>query len=130
MRFVFDLVLGGLKSIIDSLLRFSRFIMVSTSQLLKFNSNRVTPGRYALEGVGQWPGRFMVFFPALFHCFVRWGEQRPHFFNRVTLLVPVSASLSLFSPATLKASFPGSFLELHFPESLSVEVIKLPSLAF
>lgn len=111
---------------INSLLSSPRFIVVFTSQLLRFNPNRLTPGRYALETVGQWPRRFMKFFPALFHFFVDWGEQRPRFLNRITLLAPVSASLSLFSLAVLKASFLGSFLELHFPENLSVEVVKLP----
>ena len=68
----------------------------------------------------------MKFLPTLFHFFVDWREQRPRFLNRITLLAPVSASLSLFSLAVLKASFLGSFLELHFPENLSVEVVKLP----
>lgn len=110
------------------LLSSPRFIIVLTSQLLKFNPTRVTPGRYALETVGQWPRRFMGFFPAVFHFLVYWGEQRPRFLNRITLLAPVSASLSLFSLAILKASFLGSFLELHFPEGLNMEVIKLPPL--
>lgn len=155
LRFVFNPLLGLLKSIagllaqvlklmghvltaigkvcvlfqrlfVNPLLNSPRFIVVFTSQLLRFNPNRLTPGRYALETVGQWPRRFMKFFPALFHFFVDWGEQRPRFLNRITLLAPVSASLSLFSLAVLKASFLGSFLELHFPENLSVEVVKLP----
>ena len=45
------------------------FIVVFTSQLLKFKPNQLTPGRYALETVGQWPRRLMKFFPALFHFF-------------------------------------------------------------
>ena len=113
---------------VNPLLNSPRFIITLTSQLLKFDPNRVTPGRYALVTVGQWPRRLMRFFPALFHFFVNWGEQRPRFLNRITLLAPVSASLSLFSLAILKASFLGSFLELHFPEGLNVEVIKLPPL--
>ncbi|MYK90564.1 MAG: hypothetical protein F4026_00145 [Synechococcus sp. SB0669_bin_8] len=154
-RFVFSPLLGLLKSIVvlltqmlnlighvlttigkvfalfqrffvNPLLRSPRFIVVFTSQLLKFNPNRLTPGRYALETIGQWPRRFMKFFPALFHFYVNWGEQRPRFLNRITLLAPVTASLSLFSLAVLKASFLGSFLELHFPENLSVDVVKLP----
>ena len=112
--------------IVNPLLSSPRFIVVFTSQLLTFNPNQVTPGRYALETVGQWPRRFMAFFPALFHFFVNWGEQRPRFLNSITLLAPVSASLSLFLLVILKASFLSSFLELHFPEDLSVEVIKLP----
>lgn len=114
--------------IINPLLRSPRFTVVFTSQLLEFNPNQPTPGRYALEAVGQWPRRFMAFFPALFHFFVHWGEQRPRFLNKITLLAPVSASLSLFSLTILKASFLSSFLELHFPQDLSVDVIKLPPL--
>jgi len=114
------------KLIIDPLLRSPRFIVTFTTQLLIFKPNHVTPGRYALETVGKWPSRFMRFFPAVFQFFVRWGEERPRFLNRVTLLAPVSASLSLFSLAILKASFLGSFLELHFPGNLRVEVVKLP----
>ena len=102
--------------------------MTLTNQLLKLKVNRVTPGRYVLETVGQWPRRLMRFFPALFHFFVGWGQQRPRLLNRITLLAPVSASFSLFSLATLKASFLGSFLALHFPEDLNVEVIRLPLL--
>ena len=113
---------------IKPLLNSPRFTIALTSQLLKFSPNRITPGRYALETVGQWPRRFMGFFPALFHFLVYWGEERPRFLNRITLLAPVSASLSLFSLAILKASFLGSFLELHFPEGLNMEVIKLPPL--
>ncbi len=116
--------------IINPLLHSPRFAVVFTSQLLKFNPNRPTPGGYALGTVGQWPRRFMAFFPALFQFFVSWGEQRPRFLNRITLLAPVSASLSLFSLTILKASFLTSFLELHFPEDLSVEVIKLPLLCW
>lgn len=112
--------------IVNPLLRSPCFIAALTTQLLTFKPDHVTPGRYALETVGQWPSRFMMFFPAVFHFFVRWGEERPGFINRITLLAPVSASLSLFSLAVLKASFLGSFLELHFPENLSVEVVKLP----
>lgn len=157
MRFVFNPLLGSLKSIavlfiqllnlighaltaiaqvltllqrliVNPLLRSPRFITVLTGQLLAFNPNQATPGRCALETVGQWPRRFMAFFPALFHFFVDWGEQRPRFLNRITLLAPVSASLSWFSLAILKASFLDSFLELHFPQDLSVEVIRLPVL--
>ena len=112
--------------IVNPLLSSPRFIVIFTSQLLKFKPNQVTPGRYVLETVGQWPRRLMAFFPALFHFFVNRGEQRPRFLNSITLLAPVSASLSLFSLALLKASFLSSFLELHFPEDLSVEVVKLP----
>lgn len=115
------------KLILKPLLRSPRFIAVLITQLLTFKPDHLTPGRYALETVGKWPSRFMMFFPAVFHFFVCWGEERPRFLNRVTLLAPVSASLSLFSLAVLKASFLGSFLELHFPENLSVEVVKLPA---
>lgn len=114
--------------IIKPLLRSPYFIMVFTSQLLKFNPNQLTPGRYALETVGKWPGRLIAFSPALFRFSVHWGQKRPRFLNRITLLAPVSASLFLFSPTILKASFLSSFLALHFPEDLNVEVIKLPFL--
>ena len=113
---------------VSPLLRSPRFIVTFTSQLLQFNPNRITPGRYALETVGQWPRRLMKFFPALFHFFMNWGKQRPRFLNRITLFAPVSASFFLFSLAILKASFLGSFLALHFPEGLNMEVIKLPPL--
>ncbi|MCY4174596.1 MAG: hypothetical protein OXF25_11185 [Cyanobacteria bacterium MAG CAR3_bin_5] len=114
------------KLVVDPLFRSPRFIITFTTQLLIFKPNHITPGRYALETVGKWPSRFMKFFPAVFQFFVRWGEERPRFLNRITLLAPVSASLSLLSLAILKASFLGSFLELHFPENLSIEVVKLP----
>ncbi|KKZ11908.1 MAG: hypothetical protein TE42_06490 [Candidatus Synechococcus spongiarum SP3] len=114
--------------VVHPLLSSPRFIIVLTSQLLKFNPNSTTPGRYALETVGQWPRRLMGFFPALFHFSVSWGKQRPRFLNRITLLAPVSASLCLFSLTILKSSFLGLFLALCFPEGLNVEVIKLPPL--
>ena len=112
--------------IINPLLRSPFFILAFTSQLLRFNPKHLTPGRYALESVGQWPRRLIAFSPALFHFSVSWGQQRPRVLNRITLLAPVSASLSLFSLVALKASFLSSFLALHFSEDLNVEVIKLP----
>lgn len=115
--------------IINPLLRSPHFILVFTSELLKFKPNQLTPGRYALETVGRWPRQFMGFFPALFRFFVSWGEERPRFLNRITLLAPVSASLSLFSLVILKASFLTSFLELHFPTELNLDVVKLPPLS-
>ena len=114
--------------IVSPILRSPSFIIVFVGQLLRFHPNQLTPGRYAIKTVGKWPRRFMAFFPALFHFFVAWGEQRPRLLNRITLLAPVSASLSLFSLTILKASFLASFLELHFPEGLNTDVIKLPPL--
>jgi len=126
LKFVGQILIFLKKLIIDPLFCSLCFVITFTTQLLIFKSNHVTSGCYSLEIVGQWPSRFMRFFPAVFQFFVGWGEERPRFLNRITLLAPVSASLSLFSLAILKASFLGSFLELHFPENLGVEVVRLP----
>lgn len=52
---------GYVRLVFNSLLRSPRFIAVLTTQLLTFKPDHLTPGRYALETVGKWPSRFMMF---------------------------------------------------------------------
>jgi len=70
----------------------------------------------------------LAFFPAIFHFFVAWGKQRPRVINPITLGVSLGASLSLFSLVLLQPSFLDSFLQLHFPDSLTGEVVRFSGL--